>query len=177
MGLRVYPTLKPTAGGSGGRGMSRGCWEGGRPRGSERGRFGNNEYSMVRYILVERRQFHSVGLSEMCQTTRPAGISWELIHRFAGFFPTDRALRGQEQMTVLADELCPWPRGLLHPGQHNLVGADDFWYPRIPGTGRVRERYALAVVRMQHLHVVGITHSPLLCKHLSAGAGCRTSRS
>ena len=74
-------------------------------------------------------------------------------------------------MTVLADELCPWPRGLLHPGQHNLVGAGDFWYPGILGPGRVRKRYALAVIRMQHLHVVGVTHIPLLCEHLSAGRG------
>jgi len=52
------------------------------------------------------------------------------------------------------------PCGLLHPGQHNLVGADDFWYSGILGTGRVRERYALAVVRMQHLHVVRINPQP-----------------
>ena len=66
--------------------MSRGYWEGGRPRGSERGRFGNNEYSIVRYILVERRQFHSVGLSEMCQVHGNSSIALRVSSQLIGRF-------------------------------------------------------------------------------------------
>ena len=66
--------------------MSRGCGEGWRQRGCERWRFGDNEYSMVRYMFVQRRQFHSVGLSEMCQVHGNSSIALRVSSQLIGCF-------------------------------------------------------------------------------------------
>ena len=119
----------------------------------------------MRDVFIERREFHAVGLGEMCQVETGSlahgnssialRVSSQLIGR-----PDDKS-----NQTPLAHELGLWPSRFLDPREQNLVVAEDFRYPGILGPGRVRKRDAPAVVRMQDSHGVGITHTLPFCKY------------